>query len=251
MSSLFYRAVHAVGPGRLELTEKPLIDPPAGQVRIRLEACGVCHSDAATVEGAFPIRWPRVPGHEAVGSIDAVGEGVSAWSVGQRVGVGYLAGSCGYCEFCRAGDLVCCRNQTFTGVQLDGGYADVMLAKQSALMAIPDALASIAAAPLLCAGITTFGALRRAPAKTGELVAVLGIGGLGTSPCSTHGTWASRSQPSAADPTSERLPRSSAPTTTSTAPLRTRVSNCRLSAVLRWWSRPLPPAQLSAKPSPG
>jgi propanol-preferring alcohol dehydrogenase len=176
---MFYRAVHAVGPGRLELTEKPLVDPPAGHVRIRVEACGVCHSDAATVEGLFPIQWPRVPGHEAVGVIDKVGDGVTAWSVGQRVGVGYLAGSCGYCESCRAGDLVCCLNQKFTGVQHDGGYADVMIAKQSGLMRIPDALAPIAAAPLLCAGLTTFGALRKAPAKTGDLVAVLGIGGLG------------------------------------------------------------------------
>jgi propanol-preferring alcohol dehydrogenase len=176
---MFYRAVQAVGPGRLELTEKPLIDPPAGHVRIRVEACGVCHSDSVTVEGVFPIRWPRVPGHEAVGVIDKVGDGVTRWSVGKRVGVGYLAGSCGYCEFCRAGDLVCCQNQVFTGVQQDGGYADVMIAKAIGLVEIPEALTSIAAAPLLCAGITTFGALRKAPAKTGELVAVLGIGGLG------------------------------------------------------------------------
>jgi propanol-preferring alcohol dehydrogenase len=174
-----YRAVQAISPGKLELTEKPLIDPPAGFVRIRIEACGVCHSDSGTVEGGFPIEWPRVPGHEAVGVIDKLGEGVKGWSVGNRVGVGFLAGSCGYCEPCREGDLVNCRNQEYTGVHHDGGYAEVMIAKQSGLMSIPDDLASVNAAPLLCAGLTTFNALRNAPTKAGDLVAVLGIGGLG------------------------------------------------------------------------
>jgi propanol-preferring alcohol dehydrogenase len=181
MSSLqtTYRAVHAVSPGRLELAEKPLVDPPRGQVRIRVEACGVCHTDAATVEGVLPIAWPRVPGHEAVGRIDKIGDGVDNWRVGQRVGVGFLGGSCGQCELCRAGDLVNCRRQDYTGVQHDGGYAEVMLAKASGLMSIPDDLSSVDAAPLLCAGLTTFGALRNASAKAGDLVAVLGIGGLG------------------------------------------------------------------------
>jgi alcohol dehydrogenase, propanol-preferring len=119
-----YRAVQAVGPGKLELTRKPLTDPPPGYVRIRVEACGVCHSDAATIEGVFPIVWPRVPGHEAVGIIDRLGAGVEGWAVGQRVGVGFLGGSCGHCEPCRGGDLVNCRNQEFTGVQHDGGYAE-------------------------------------------------------------------------------------------------------------------------------
>jgi propanol-preferring alcohol dehydrogenase len=131
------------------------------------------------VEGLFPIDWPRVPGHEAVGRIDALGPGVQGWAVGQRVGVGFLGGSCGYCEFCRNGDLVNCRNQEFTGVHSDGGYAEVMIAKATGLMRIPDNLSSAGAAPLLCAGLTTFSALRNAPAKAGELVAVLGIGGLG------------------------------------------------------------------------
>jgi propanol-preferring alcohol dehydrogenase len=131
------------------------------------------------VEGLFPIDWPRVPGHEAVGRIDALGPGVQGWAVGQRVGVGFLGGSCGYCEFCRNGDLVNCRNQEFTGVHSDGGYAEVMIAKATGLMRIPDDLSSAGAAPLLCAGLTTFNALRNAPAKAGELVAVLGIGGLG------------------------------------------------------------------------
>jgi alcohol dehydrogenase, propanol-preferring len=174
-----YRAVHAVGPGKLELTEKPLLDPSAGYVRIRVEACGVCHSDSATVEGILPIEWPRVPGHEAVGRIDLVGEGVEGWVVGQRVGVGFLGGSCGHCEYCRDGDLVNCVNQGFTGVQQNGGYAEVMIAKASSLMAVPDELSSVDAAPLLCAGLTTFSALRNSPARAGDLVAVLGVGGLG------------------------------------------------------------------------
>lgn len=177
--AMTYRAVHAVSPGKLELTRKPLLDPGPGQVRIRVEACGVCHSDAATVEGVFPIDWPRVPGHEAVGTIDALGAGVAGWSVGQRVGVGFLGGSCGRCAFCRGGDLVNCVNQEFTGIQHDGGYAEMLIARASGLMAIPDDLSSVAAAPLLCAGLTTFSALRNAPAKAGDLVAILGIGGLG------------------------------------------------------------------------
>ena len=174
-----YQAVQAVAPGRLELVRKPIRDPGPGEVRIRVEACGVCHSDSGTVEGLFPINWPRVPGHELVGRIDALGSGVQGWVVGQRVGFGFLGGSCGYCEFCRNGDLVNCRNQEYTGIHHDGGYAEVMIAKASGLMSIPDSLSSVDAAPLLCAGLTTFSALRNAPAKAGELVAVVGIGGLG------------------------------------------------------------------------
>jgi propanol-preferring alcohol dehydrogenase len=174
-----YRAVQAVSAGRLELTEKTSKAPGPGKVRVRVEACGVCHSDAGTVEGQFLVDWPRVPGHEVVGRIDALGSGVQGWAVGQRVGVGFLGGSCGYCEFCRSGDLVNCRNQEFTGVHHDGGYAEVMIAKASGLVSIPDSLSSVDAAPLLCAGLTTFSALRNAPAKAGELVAVVGIGGLG------------------------------------------------------------------------
>src|SRR6267154_398413 len=178
-SASTYRAVHAVSKGKLELAEKPLVDPPAGHVRIRVEACGVCHSDSATVEGILPIAWPRVPGHEAVGRIDVIGDGVEGWKVGQRVGVGFLGGSCGYCDYCRDGDLVNCINQGYTGVQHDGGYAEMMIAKASGLIAVPDDLSSVAAAPLLCAGLTTFSALRGSPAKAGDLVAVLGVGGLG------------------------------------------------------------------------
>src|ERR1700688_1847499 len=174
-----YKAVQAISPGRRELVEKPLKAPGPGEVRIRVEACGVCHSDSATVEGILPIQWPRVPGHEAVGRIDVLGQGVEGWAVGQRVGIGFLGGACGYCEYCRDGDLVNCVNQGYTGVQHDGGYAEMMIAKASGLIAVPDDLSSVAAAPLLCAGLTTFSALRNAPARAGDLVAVFGVGGLG------------------------------------------------------------------------
>jgi alcohol dehydrogenase, propanol-preferring len=175
-----YRAVQMSKPGRMEMVERELTAPPPGKVRIRVEACGVCHSDSATVDGIFPgVTYPRVPGHEAVGRIDALGDGVQGWAVGQRVGVGFLGGHCGHCEFCRGGDLVNCRNQEYTGIHLDGGYAELMTAKASGLVVIPDGLSAVDAAPLLCAGLTTFSALRNAPAKAGDLVAVLGIGGLG------------------------------------------------------------------------
>jgi propanol-preferring alcohol dehydrogenase len=174
-----YRAVQAVSAGKLELTTLPVVEPPAGHVRVRVEACGVCHSDSATVEGVLPIEWPRVPGHEAVGRIDLVGEDVDGWTVGQRVGIGFLGGACGHCEYCRDGDLVNCINQGYTGVQHDGGYAEMMIAKASGLIAVPDDLSAVAAAPLLCAGLTTFSALRNAPARAGDLVAVFGVGGLG------------------------------------------------------------------------
>jgi alcohol dehydrogenase, propanol-preferring len=174
-----YKAIQVSEPGKLSLVQLPTREPGPSQVCLRVEACGVCHSDAATVEGLFPIDWPRVPGHEVVGRIDALGSGVQGWAVGQRVGVGFLGGCCGFCEFCRNGDLVNCRNQEYTGIHHDGGYAEVMIAKASGLVSIPDDLSSVDAAPLLCAGITTFSALRNAPAKAGDLVAVLGIGGLG------------------------------------------------------------------------
>jgi propanol-preferring alcohol dehydrogenase len=180
METATYTAMEVTAPGKFSKVQRPLQDPGAGKVRIRVEACGVCHSDSATVDGIFPgISYPRVPGHEVVGRIDALGSGVQGWTVGQRVGVGFLGGSCGYCEFCRSGDLVNCRNQEFTGIHHDGGYAEVMIAKASGLVSVPNDLSSINAAPLLCAGLTTFSALRNAPAKAGDLVAVLGIGGLG------------------------------------------------------------------------
>jgi propanol-preferring alcohol dehydrogenase len=174
-----YRAVQATAPGRLALAELPVPDPGAGHVRVRVEACGICHSDAATVEGAFPIDFPRVPGHEVVGRIDALGEGVTGWEVGRRVGVGFLAGHCGQCARCRRGDFVNCERQPYTGIHADGGYAEVLIARESGLVAIPDELDSLEAPPLLCAGLTTFKALRDSGARPGDLVAVLGIGGLG------------------------------------------------------------------------
>jgi propanol-preferring alcohol dehydrogenase len=180
VSEGFYRAVQVVSPNQFELTEKPLVEPPLGYGRIRVEACGVCHSDAATVEGGvLPIEYPRVPGHEAVGRIDYVGEGVDGWEVGQRVGVGFLGGFCGYCERCRSGDLVDCLHQDFTGVQRDGGYAEVLIAKSTGLISVPEELSAVDAAPLLCAGLTTLSAIRESPAKAAELVAISGIGGLG------------------------------------------------------------------------
>jgi|SRR5579871_739414 len=174
-----YKAIAVTKPGEFAEVRKQLLEPGADQVRIRVEACGVCHSDSATVDGLFAIDYPRVPGHEAVGVIDAVGSEVKGWRTGQRAGVGFLGGSCGYCEFCRSGDLVNCSNQGYTGIHSDGGYAEVLIAKASGLVRIPDDLSSANAAPLLCAGLTTFGALRNSPAKAGDLVAVLGIGGLG------------------------------------------------------------------------
>jgi propanol-preferring alcohol dehydrogenase len=180
MATKTYRAVQVSKPGRMEVVERELTAPQPGMVRIRVEACGVCHSDSATVDGIFPgMSYPRVPGHEAVGRIDALGDGVQGWAVGERVGVGFLGGSCGYCEFCRNGDLVNCRNQEYTGIHRDGGYAEVMTAKASGLVSVPADVSSAGAAPLLCAGLTTFSALRNSPAKAGDLVAVLGIGGLG------------------------------------------------------------------------
>ncbi|HEX6544657.1 MAG TPA: alcohol dehydrogenase [Bryobacteraceae bacterium] len=155
-------------------------EPKAGEVRVRVEACGVCHSDSITVGGLFPfITYPRVPGHEIVGKVDAVGANVPQWTVGQRVGIGWYGGNCGRCEPCRRGDLVACQNPLIPGVTYDGGYADYVIAPAAALAAVPDSLESADAAPLLCAGITTFNALRNSGARPPDTVAVLGMGGLG------------------------------------------------------------------------
>jgi propanol-preferring alcohol dehydrogenase len=141
--------------------ELRLADPPAGHVRIRVEACGICGSDALTVEGIFPgVTYPRVPGHEVIGTVDAIGTGVEQWHVGQRVGIGFLGGHCEICSRCRRGDFVNCERQPISGVHTDGGYAEVMIARANALAAIPEELSPIEAAPLLCAGLTTFNALR-------------------------------------------------------------------------------------------
>ena len=175
-----YKAVEVSAPGMLRVVERPISEPGAGQVRIRVEACGICHTDAATVTGTYPgLTLPRVPGHEVVGRIEALGPGVSRWKIGQRVGVGLIAGEDGACESCRRGDIVNCQNPVMPGVTVDGGYAEVMIAEARAIASIPDELTSVEAAPLLCAGITTYNALRNADLRGGDLVAVQGIGGLG------------------------------------------------------------------------
>ncbi len=175
------RLVQVAGPGEpLELVEREAPTPGRGEVRVRVEACGICHSDAFTVEGAMPgIAYPRVPGHEIAERIDAVGEDVGPWAVGRRVGVGWFGGHCGHCDPCRRGDLISCANGRVPGIAYDGGYADHVVVPASALASIPDDLAAEDAAPLLCAGVTTFNALRRSGAGPGDLVAILGIGGLG------------------------------------------------------------------------
>jgi alcohol dehydrogenase, propanol-preferring len=175
-----YKVVEAYEPGKLRVVERQMTEPGAGQVRIRVEACGICHTDAATIMGAYPgLTLPRVPGHEVVGRIDALGSGVTRWKIGQRVGVGLIAGEDGVCEPCRRGDIVNCQNPVVSGVTADGGYAEVMIAEARALSSVPDELTSAEAAPLLCAGITTYNALRNAGLRGGDLVAVQGIGGLG------------------------------------------------------------------------
>jgi D-arabinose 1-dehydrogenase-like Zn-dependent alcohol dehydrogenase len=178
--TLTYTAVEVPGPGALRVVARPLREPGRGQVRIRVEACGVCHSDAATVLGTYPgLTLPRVPGHEIVGRVDAVGEGVPGGHVGRRVGVGFFGGEDGVCEPCRRGDMVNCHDPVVPGVTADGGYAEVVIAEARAIARIPEELGPVEAAPLLCAGVTTFNALRNAGLRPGDLVAVQGIGGLG------------------------------------------------------------------------
>ena len=169
------------GPGAdFQIVEREIPRPGAGQVLIKVQACGVCHSDVLTKDGAWPgIEFPRVPGHEVVGRIDEVGAGVSAWTKGQRVGVGWHGGHDGTCLSCRRGDFINCRNMQIPGISYDGGYQEFMLAPVEALAAIPESLSDTEAAPLLCAGVTTFNALRHSGASPGDLVAVQGVGGLG------------------------------------------------------------------------
>ena len=166
--------------GDFELVEREVPSPGRGQVLVRVHACGVCHSDMMAKEGAFPgVSFPVVPGHEIAGEIAKLGEGVHGWERAQRVGVGWFGGNCGWCEQCRRGDFIGCHNMGIPGVTEDGGYADYVLVRSSALAAIPDDLADEDAAPLLCAGITTYNALRNSGARGGDLVAILGVGGLG------------------------------------------------------------------------
>lgn len=180
-SSIAGRAVRVSKPGGpLELTTQEFPAPRTGEVRLRVQACGICHSDSLAIEGQIPtVRYPIIPGHEVVGVIDALGEDVAEWKLGQRVGVGWYGGHCGTCEPCRRGDMVLCKRSKVPGLTFDGGYADYMNVSAQALAAVPDSLSSADAAPLLCAGITTFNALRNSGARAGDLVAILGVGGLG------------------------------------------------------------------------
>ena len=175
------RAVQVARPnGPFEIVEREIPQPGPRQVRVKVQACGLCHSDSLTKEGHWPgITYPRVPGHEIAGVIDAVGNEVPRWQVGERVGVGWLGSYCGYCESCRRGSFVTCANQLVSGITMDGGYADYVVAPFSGLALIPDELKPVEAGPLMCAGITTFNSLRNSGTRPGETVAVLGIGGLG------------------------------------------------------------------------
>jgi D-arabinose 1-dehydrogenase-like Zn-dependent alcohol dehydrogenase len=175
------RAVQVSRPkGPFEIVERPVPEPGPGSVRIKVHACGICHSDSLTKEGTYPgIHYPRVPGHEVAGVIDAVGSGVAGWEPGQRVGVGWNGGYCGQCDHCRRGEFFACVTGQVTGITFDGGYAETMIAPTSAVALMPKDLPPVEAAPLMCAGLTTFNALRNSGARPGDVVAVLGLGGLG------------------------------------------------------------------------
>jgi len=176
------RVVQVPRPGgSFEIVERPVPEPVAGSVRIRVEACGICHSDVFTKDGLWPgIQYPRVAGHEIAGVIDAIGDGVTSWKTGQRVGVGWHGGHCGHCTSCRRGDFVTCQvAPQIPGITYDGGYADYVVVPAEVLALIPEGLQAVEASPLMCAGITTFNALRHSGARSGDTVAILGIGGLG------------------------------------------------------------------------
>jgi D-arabinose 1-dehydrogenase-like Zn-dependent alcohol dehydrogenase len=171
--------VSAAG-AKLAVSEIERPEPGPGQVRLRVHACGICHSDAYTVDAAYPgIVLPRVPGHEMAGVVDAIGPGVTLWKEGDRAGIGWFGGADGTCDRCRRGDFITCRNLQVSGVSFDGGYAEYSVVPMDALARIPDELSFEEAAPLLCAGVTTFNSLRHSGAMAGDVVAVLGIGGLG------------------------------------------------------------------------
>jgi D-arabinose 1-dehydrogenase-like Zn-dependent alcohol dehydrogenase len=166
--------------GDFELVEREMPEPDPGQVRVKVEACGICHSDALVKEGLWPgLQYPRVPGHEIAGRVDAVGSGVTNWEIGRRVGVGWHGGHDLVCEQCRRGDFAMCVNRKVTGIDFDGGYAEYMIAPALALAAIPDELPAEEAGPFMCAGVTVYNALRNSGARAGDVVAVQGIGGLG------------------------------------------------------------------------
>ena len=179
MASMRVAVINKPG-ANFEIVEREIPQPGPGQVRIKVEACGVCHSDVLVKEGVFPgIQYPRVPGHEIAGVIDAVGAGVTMWKPGKRVGVGWAGGFDFQCESCRRGDFILCDNLQITGLSFDGGYAEYVVVPQEGVAAMPDDLPAAEAAPLLCAGITVYNSLRNAGARAGDVVAVQGIGGLG------------------------------------------------------------------------
>ncbi|MFL6135358.1 MAG: alcohol dehydrogenase catalytic domain-containing protein [Nocardioidaceae bacterium] len=166
--------------GDFEMVERQVPTPGLGEALVKVEACGICHSDMFAKEGLYPgVTFPVTPGHEVAGTVAALGDGVQGWSEGQRVGVGWFGGNCGYCTPCRRGQLIACQNMGIPGVSMDGGYAEYVLVRASALASIPDELSAAEAAPLMCAGVTTYNALRHTDARAGDLVAVLGLGGLG------------------------------------------------------------------------
>src|SRR5258706_8317315 len=176
------RAAQIARPGGpFEIVERPIPQPGAGWVRIKVQACGICHSDSLVKEGHWPgLQYPRVPGHEVIGIVDGVGAGVSEWKPDQRVGVGWHGGHCGHCDACRSGDFFGCQVALqITGISFDGGYAEYMIAPAIAVASVPDDLSAVEAAPLMCAGITTYNALRNTVARPGDVIAVVGLGGLG------------------------------------------------------------------------
>src|SRR5271170_2776924 len=181
MPSVQGRAIQVPSPNApFEIVQREFPEPGPGQVRIRVQACGVCHSDSVTKQGLFPgIQYPRSPGHEVAGIVDAVGPDVPVFKTGQRVGLGWHGGHCNYCEQCRRGDFILCKNAQIAGISYDGGYADYVIAPANVLAFMPDGLSPIEAGPLMCAGVTTFNALRNSGARTGDTVAIVGIGGLG------------------------------------------------------------------------
>jgi D-arabinose 1-dehydrogenase-like Zn-dependent alcohol dehydrogenase len=211
-----------------QIVDREIPKPGAGQLRIKVQACGICHSDVLTKEGAWPgIQYPRVPGHEVAGIIDEVGAGVSQWKTGQRVGVGWHGGQDGTCLSCRRGDFRNCRNLKIPGISYDGGYQQYMVAPAEALAAIPESLSDAEAAPLLCAGVTTFNALRHSGALPGDLVAVQGIGGLGHLEFNSPTSLVIRWRRSGAGPKTRRSPRNSERAFISIANRRTQQRHCK------------------------
>ena len=241
-----YQAMEVYAPGVLRTVERPIPEPGAGQVRIRVEACGICHTDAATITGIYPgLTLPRVPGHEVVGRIEALGSGVSRWKVGQRVGIGFFGGEDGVCEPCRRGDIVQCQNPVIPGVTADGGYAEVMIAEARGIAAVPDELTSVEAAPLLCAGITTYNALRNASPCAAEIWSLCrALATLGILVFSLRGTWGFIPSQSGRDATRKGLRKSWARTSTSILPPRMPQRFCSAWVGPEGFSRQAPVAAL-------